>query len=435
MVGASGSAPDRAIMSAVKRAVLVAAKESYRTGDFVDAAVLLRVETIVASDARPPVGSRHLEVDLESPSEAGAAIAAMDPAPDAVVAIDDQGVLVAAEAASRLGLPHNSPEAVRATRDKLIMRELLAGSAVRQPRYRPAAPGEVAEQASEIGFPVVVKPRSLSASRGVIKARSHTEAAAAEERVRAILAAAGRYQGARLLVEEYVPGDEVAVEGLLAGGVLEVLAVIDKPDPLVGPFFEETLYVTPSRHPVATQEAIAGAVQEAAGALGLSHGPVHAELRLPPGDGDPVLLEVAARSIGGLCGRAFTFGLPNESLEVLILRSALGLPSIDTSPARPASGVLMLPIPASGTLTEVAGKDEALAIRGIDAIDITIPIGREVVALPEGDRYLGFVFASGASPDDVERSLREAGNTLTIAIDGEAIRPPVPVAGEGPAAP
>ncbi len=138
------------------------------------------------------------------------------------------------------------------------------------------------------------------------------------------------------------------------------------------------------------------------------------------------MLELAARSIGGLCGRAFTFGLPKESLEVLILRSALGLPTVDTSSARPASGVLMLPIPASGILTGVDDLDEAAAVPGIDDIEITIPRGKEVVALPEGDRYLGFVFASGATPDDVEAALREAGNILTVAIDGEAIRPPVP---------
>ena len=273
-----------------------------------------------------------------------------------------------------------------------------------------------------------MKPRGLSASRGVIRADGPAEAGRAEERVRAILADAGRYPGARLLVEEYVPGVEMAVEALLLDGALEVLAIIDKPDPLTGPYFEETIYVTPSRLDEETTSAITAVVGRAAAALGLQSGPVHAELRIPE-DGHPVLIELAARSIGGLCGRAFTFGLPNEALEVMILRSALGLPTIDTSPSRPATGVLMLPIPATGILTDVEGVDDALTIDGVDAVKITVPTGRRVVALPEGDRYLGFVFASGLDPGSVERTLREAGNTLTVAIDGEAIRPPV-AAGE-----
>ena len=409
--------------------MIVAAKESYRTGDFLEAARLLRIEPIVATDAPTllPAG-RQIQIDLSDPASAAREIAAMEPAPDAVVAIDDQGVVIAAEAAAKLGLKHNAPQAVHATRDKLVMRQMLDVARVPQPRWRAAGENRVAETAAEVGFPVVVKPRGLSASRGVIRADGPAEAGRAEERVRAILADAGRYPGARLLVEEYVPGVEMAVEALLLDGALEVLAIIDKPDPLTGPYFEETIYVTPSRLDEETISPITAVVGRAAAALGLQSGPVHAELRIPE-DGHPVLIELAARSIGGLCGRAFTFGLPNEALEVMILRSALGLPTIDTSPSRPATGVLMLPIPATGILTDVEGVDDALTIDGVDAVKITVPTGRRVVALPEGDRYLGFVFASGLDPGSVERTLREAGNTLTVAIDGEAIRPPV-AAGE-----
>ena len=409
----------------MKRVVIVAAKESYRTGDFVSAASLLRVDTVVATDASPPLsGGGQIQIDLADPDAAAETITALAVKPDAVVAIDDQGVVVAAKAAEMLGLKHNAVTAVAATRDKLAMRDLLTEANVAQPAYRAASPGTVARHARELGYPVVVKPRSLSASRGVIRADGPEQAVAAEDRIRAILADAGRYPGARLLVESYVAGQEVALEGVLVGGDLEVLAIIDKPDPLDGPFFEETLYTTPSRHSNETQRAVAALAGSAAKALGLHTGPIHVELRIPPHD-DPVVLEIAARSIGGLCGRAFTFGLPNESLEVLILRSALGLPTVDTRPARPATGVLMLPIPATGTLTGVDGVEEALTIEGVDAIDITIPIGRRIVALPEGDRYLGFVFASGIDAGSVEQTLRIAGNTLTVAVDGENIRPPV----------
>ncbi len=415
-------------MGPVKRAVIVAAKESYRIGEFLGAASLLRIDAVVATDAPPPVsGSSQIQVDLSDPTGAAMKIATLEPRPDAVLAIDDQGVIVAAEAAAALGLKHNGVEAVKATRDKLVMRNLLQVAGVSQPRYREARPGEVAAKAEELGYPVVVKPRGLSASRGVIRVDGPLQALSTEQRVRAILNDAGRHPEARLLVEEYVPGEEVALEGLLVDGDLEVLAIIDKPEPLEGPYFEETMYTTPSRHGNAVQQKVVSLAARAAEALGLHSGPIHAEIRIPPG-GKPVLIEVAARSIGGLCGRALTFGLPNESLEVMILRSALGLPTIDTSPARPASGVLMLPIPATGTLTDVEGIKNVLALEGIDDVQITIPKGRRVVALPEGDRYLGFVFASGRDPASVERALREAGNTLIVAIDGEDIRPPVAAA-------
>ena len=412
-------------MGAMNRVVIVASRESYRTGDFLAAAALLRAEAVVASDAPPPLAEAgQIAVDLDDPPAAAATIANLVPQPDAVIAIDDQGAAVAAEASRLLGLAHNPRSAVAATRDKRLMRRLLAEAGVDQPSFRMAQPGAVPKMAAELGYPVVVKPTGLSASRGVIKANGSAAASRAERRIRDILIAAGRSRDEALLVEEYVPGSEVAVEGLLVDGRLEVMAFIDKPDPLEGPFFEETLLITPSRLPPETQDAVVGLVDAARKALGLRTGPIHAEVRIPP-DGSPRLIELAARPIGGLCGRAFTFGLLNESLEVMLLRSALGLSTIDTTPARPASGVLMLPIPATGILNGVGGLDEAKAMVGVDDVSITIAYGRRVTALPEADRYLGFVFASGRSPKAVEDTLREASSVLSVTIDGEAMQPAV----------
>ena len=229
----------------MKRAVIVASTRSYRTADFLAAASLLRIDTIVATEAAPPVnGLGQIEIDFGDAPGAARQIAGLDPKPDAVIAVDDQGIVVAAMAAQELGISNNSPSAVRATRDKLEMRDILAAADVRQPNYRAAGEGEVPSAAAELGYPVVVKPRGLAASRGVIRADGPGSAARAEERIRAILTSAGRYPLARLLVEEYVPGDEIAIEGLIVAGDLQVLAVIDKPEPLTGPFFEETLYTT-----------------------------------------------------------------------------------------------------------------------------------------------------------------------------------------------
>jgi biotin carboxylase len=304
---------------------------------------------------------------------------------------------------------------VAATRDKAALRRALARAEVDQPRFAVVEEGgDVGAAAAEVGLPCVVKPVALSGSRGVIRADTAAEAEAVAGRVRAILTDAGEDCGGPLLVERYVPGAEVAVEGLLRGGQLEVLALFDKPDPLEGPYFEETIYVTPSRLPPAVQSAVVDAAGRAATALGLVEGPVHAELRVGD-DGRPWVLEVAARSIGGLCSRALRFGA-GVSLEEVILRHALGLPLDELRREGVASGVMMIPIPRTGVLEGVDGQDEARAVSGVEGLEITVARGRTVQALPEGDRYLGFLFARGESPEEVEGTLRTAHGKLEVHI-------------------
>ncbi len=301
-----------------------------------------------------------------------------------------------------------------ATRDKAALRRALAAAGVAQPRYRVAGAGDdVGRMATEVGLPCVVKPVSLSASRGVMRADDGPAAVEAARRVRAILAQAGEDPEGPLLIESFVPGPEVAVEGLLRAGQLGVLAVFDKPDPLDGPYFEETIYVTPSRLARATHDAVTALVARACAALGLAEGPVHAEVRV--GAHGCSILEVAARSIGGLCSRALRFGA-GVSLEELILRHALGLGLDGLRREAPAAGVMMVPIPRSGVLTGVGGVDAARAVEGIVGLEITVARGRPVQALPEGDRYLGFLFARAATAAEVEAALRQAHARLEIAI-------------------
>jgi biotin carboxylase len=417
----------------VPRALLLVPSATYRAPDFLAAARKLGVEVVVASDRAQALagtmGERALHVPLARPEAAAEQIAAhaRERIPlDAVVAVDDQGVTVAALAAARLGLAANPPEAVLATRDKARLRGVLAAAGLPQPAHALARPGDdVATLAERVGLPCVVKPVSLSASRGVIRADAPAAAVAAEQRIRGILADAGEDPGAALLVEAYVPGSEVAVEGLLRGGSLEVLAIFDKPDPLEGPYFEETIYVTPSRLPGDVQAEVADTAARAAAALGLTEGPVHAELRL---DGERAWpLELAARSIGGLCARSLRFGL-GASLEEVILRHALGLPLEDLEREREASGVMMLPIPRAGTLQGVEGQTAARAVPGIQGLEISIAPGRPVRPLPEGGRYLGFLFARGPSPEAVEAALRDAHARLDVRI---AAAPGSAVAGPG----
>lgn len=400
--------------------MLVVPSGGYRAADFMSAAHDLRIEVIVASDADIPMGdlgtSRSVPIDFSRTQWSASRIANIRPKPDAVIAVDDSGVLIAALSSSILGIPSNPSGAVEATRDKAKMRGLFANAGVAQPPYRLADRGQVGAIGIEVGFPCVVKPRGLSASRGVIRVDNADEATEAERRIRVIVDAAGGNADATLLVEEFVPGEEVAVEGMLIDGALTVLAVLDKPDPLVGPFFEETMFVAPSRHNDAILAEIIAVAQAATRALGLVVGPIHAELRLGPSG--VVMLEIAARSIGGLCGRALTFGLLGESLESVILRGALGMPGSGLDGSAAATGVVMLPIPTAGTLTSIEGAADVLAIEGVTEFDQTIPNGKAVTPLPEGDRYLGFVFAQGRSAADVERALRAAQAALTITIEG-----------------
>jgi biotin carboxylase len=402
------------------RLLLILPSATYRAADFIAAARVLGVAVTVASERRAAMsatmGSAALTLPLSDPDRAAAAIvaAASETPFAAIVGVDDQGVMAAALASESLGLAHNSPLAVARTRDKAAMRRALAEHAIRQPPFVAVEADEDGTAAAEaLGLPCVVKPLSLSGSRGVIRANDLREVRAAVTRVRAILVAAGRPAAEPLLLEGYIPGVEVAVEALMREGELEVLAIFDKPDPLEGPYFEETLYVTPSRLPNAVLDEVEQRTAGAARALGLREGPVHAELRVE--GGRAWVLELAARSIGGLCSRALRFGA-GMSLEAVILRHALGLEVGDAARERAASGVMMLPIPHAGVLLEVRGQARARAVAGIGGLEITIARGRPVVPLPEGDRYLGFLFARGASAQAVEQSLREAHSQLRVRI-------------------
>jgi biotin carboxylase len=388
------------------RVLLLVPTTTYRAPDFVAAARALGVELVVGADDAPVLGDgdRTVAVPLDDLDAAVRAIDELDRrrGVDAVVAVDDRGVVVAAEAGARLGFPHSPPDAVAATRDKLEMRRRLAVAEVPQPRFGTAG--------GEVGYPCVVKPTGLSGSQGVIRCNTPAELDAALDRIR-------RFWDGPVIVEEYIPGVEVALEGLLRDSDLEVLAVFDKPDALEGPYFEETIYVTPSRLPPAVVHAVGTAAVRAARAIGLTEGPVHAEVRVSGTGVDTRVwvIEVAARSIGGLCARTLRFGA-GISLEEVILRHALGLSLDGLAREQSAAGVMMLPIARAGVLEEVRGREAALAVDGIVGLEITVPPGRTLTPLPDGDRYLGFLFARADTPAAVEDALRTAAACIDMVI-------------------
>jgi biotin carboxylase len=415
--------------------VLVLPKSGYRNEDFLSAAKKLGVEVIAASDVchqladiweETPVALRFRDAEAAA---AELAREVRDRKPVAIIGVDDLTTLVAALAAERLGLSHNPASAAAAARNKAWSRQRLREAGVSVPRFelvsRELTGAELEALVARVPFPCVVKPLILSGSRGVIRADDPAGLRTALARVAALLRSPDVAQRRdpdleRVLIEEFIPGPEVALEGLLEKGHLHVLALFDKPDPLDGPYFEETLYVTPSRHPAALQDAIAREVSRGCAALGLSEGPVHAELRLSPAG--PRILEVAARSIGGLCGRALRFGM-GITLEELILRHALGRSGEPPPREQRASGVLMLPIRRRGVLEEVRGVEEARKVPLVEDVAITAHLREELIPLPEGASYLGFVFARGDTPEQVEAALRQAGTRIEAVV-----KPRLPVA-------
>jgi biotin carboxylase len=407
------------------RIMLLTTPHSYRDEPFLQAAQRLNIEVLQIVDMASTLAKRWrypLGVDFEASAQAVTQLvelASHQPV-DAILAVDDSGVLLAAQTSERLGLPHNSPQAAEAARNKLHMRRLMAAAGVPCPVFRCFQTSDEPQQvANQVDYPCVVKPLHLNGSRGVIRADDPPQFVAAVQRLARLLntqsAAPGKTagQGHPYLVEDFIPGFEVALEGILDRGQLTVLALFDKPDPLDGPFFEETIYVTPSRLPVATQQAIADCAGRAAQSLGLQIGPVHAELRI--NEHGPWMLEVAGRSIGGLCSQTLRFDL-DCSLEELIVRQACGLPLPSTQRAGQASGVMMIPIPAAGILQQVDGLTAAQAAPLIEGIEITAKLNYLITPLPEGESYLGFIFARGDSPAAVEAALRTAHSHLHFTI-------------------
>jgi len=421
--GQTETEPTRGDPDGPPRVLLLYGPATYRSTPFLEAARRLGLEVVRGLDLPRPLADYWgvpLGLDFADPEAAAARIVdlAREQPLDAILALDDGATLLAARASARLGLPHNDPRAALAVRDKFVMREALAAGGVPVPDYRrwPIRTDPMAVAADpSTPYPAVVKPLRLSGSRGVIRADTPGELAAAWQRTRGLLLAEGESptDGA-ILVERYVPGVEVALEGLLTGGRLRTLALFDKPDPLDGPFFEETIYVTPSRLPAAVQQAVSERTAEAAAALGLREGPVHAELRINNEGVWPV--ELAGRSIGGLCSSILEFGA-GISLEELILRQAAGLPLPTTERAGQAAGVMMIPIPRGGILRRVEGEEAARAVPGVTGVEVTAKLNHPLVPLPEGASYLGFIFARAATPTAAEAALRRAHAQLRFTIE------------------
>jgi predicted ATP-grasp superfamily ATP-dependent carboligase len=406
------------------RVLIFTAKLGYQTRSFDEAARKLGIDLVFVTDRchqlEDPWGDRAIPVHFESPDAAAyavlEAVRGQHQSIDGVLALGDRPAVAASYVARGLGILYNHPVSVEACRSKLRMREVFREAGLRVPWFRSISLTPAPEPSLlGIAYPCVAKPLSLSASQGVVRANSREEFIAAATRIRRLLESpeirATREPNLdQILVEGYIPGREVAVEGLLTEGKLRVLAIFDKPAPLEGPYFEETIYITPSRLAASQQREIERCAVDVVRALGLSQGPVHAEFRV--NDEGVWPLEVAPRPIGGLCARALRFAPDAASqtigLEELLLRHALGLPGSDWPREKAASGVMMIPVPKSGVLERIEGEDAARSVPGITALEITARLRDYIAAWPEGSSYLGFLFATGNTADEVEQAIRTA---------------------------
>ncbi|MBW8365321.1 MAG: ATP-grasp domain-containing protein [Rhizobium sp.] len=401
------------------RLLLLLPAAGYANQDFIAAARRLNIELVACADychrlapgwGLPPL----MSVPFDQPDVAvPQVLRALTQAVDAVLAVDDHGAALAAQLRVALQLPGNPPEAVATLTDKLRFRRQQQTIGLPCPAFVEVGDEDDVGTALALGFPLVVKARRLNASRGVIRVDDADQLRRALGQVRRIQARAQRDADAGLLVERFIPGAEVALDGVLVHGVLQVLAVFDKPDPLDGPYFEETLFITPSRLPAATQAELAAAVQRACAASGVAEGMIHAEARI--NDAGVWLLEIAPRGIGGLCGRVLDATLGMTSAEI-VLRHAAGLPLPAPPAGKAAAGVMMIPVPASGILQGVDGLDAARDVPHVSGIEITAQAGQLVAPPPAGASYLGFIFSRAGTPQAAERALRAAHAALTVRV-------------------
>jgi biotin carboxylase len=408
------------------RVLLLLPTTTYRTKAFVEAALKLDVDVVAASEQPSTLASNNpeglLTLDFSEPELAArqAREFAEHFPIDAVIPVDEDTAVVAASVAQGLELRHNPVKGAITAKNKHRMRETLSRNGVQVPRFwRFSLDDDPRDVAARITYPCVVKPVFLSTSRGVMRADNDEQFAGVVKRLDRIvkdpkLARRGGALAREALVEEFIPGFEVAVEGLVTNGEFRMLAIFDKPDPLDGPFFEETIYVTPSRHSPDVQRQIIETTAAAVRAMGLTKGPIHAELRV--NEQGPWVIEVAARAIGGLCSRALRFN-DGMSLEELIIRHALGEDVMRVERERQAAGVMMIPIPRAGILREVLGVDAAKAVADIEDVIITAHKTQEILPPPEGASYLGFIFSHAETPDRVEAALREAHSRLEFLIE------------------
>ncbi len=401
--------------------LLISQPNSYRIAPYINAAKRMGLNVLVASRGKYSLISEvyeglHIDLDDHETSLKLILKAARSRNIIGVLGSDDSTVELAAKAASALKLPHNPPEAAQLTIRKDLARAHLSLNQCTVPIHCLINLNDSLDrQTTGLPWPCVIKPLSSSASRGVMRVNNKQEFITACTRIKKIIAdSATEFERNHILIEEYIDGVEVAFEGYLQNGKLFTLVIFDKPEPLTGPYFEETIYVTPCTLSSETQQKITQRIAEACKAYGLTTGPIHAELRI--NESDAWILEVASRTIGGDCARSLDTNTNNNfNLEELVISLAINKPVV-TTPPKNARGVMMIPIKKAGILRRVEGLKSAREVKYIKQLDIIIREGNELIPLPEGNQYPGYIFAEAKTTRQVTQALKEAYQRLNFIV-------------------
>lgn len=397
--------------------LLIAPAKSYRISPYLKAALALNLKTLIVSNSRYSLVSeiaQGVTVDFNNQKQAEGIIFESIRGLDikCVLATDDSCVSLSNQIAKKLNLAHNQSSATLLTQRKDLARKAAQIFGCNTPNYQVLELQHFKQYSSLVNYPVVVKPLSLSASKGVIRANNEHQFAAACKTIEVILDRSNvfGYERNHILVEGYLDGPEFAIDGILINGSFHLLAIFDKPEPLIGPYFEETYYLTPSQLAHVEQLALIEEVSRCCEAYGLTQGPIHAEARIT--ENGIFLIELAARTIGGQCGQLIEFSL-QQKLEEIVIQGLCGeKPNLPKS--RLCAGVLMIPVKKSGILKRVEGLTAAMQINFVVDIEIHIQVGYALIPLPEGSSYLGFIFAQAPTFEETFDALKKAHQMLNF---------------------
>lgn len=406
----------------MKNILLLVPTETYRAEAFITGAAALGVSLTIASERRQAMaasmGRRTLVVSMQNPEVGLKQIeqAADNMQFDAIISVDDGGLATAALASKKLGLKYISTNSAQMSNNKIAMRKRLEQTEISKPWFLVHKPtNKISITTGAIpSFPIIVKPASLSGSIGVMRIDAPEDVESALALCESIQMDHGCGGDTQTLIEQYISGVECAVEAMVFNDQLKILAIFDKPRPLEGPYFAETIYVAPSERDREIQNKLQSTLEEARKALEIKTGPIHAEFRITS-DREVYLIELAARSIGGMCSNAIPLS-GGRSLEELIIAEALGMEIPEFAIENQASGVFMMPVPAKGVLRSISGVEEAKSTRWITNVTLSMMINSEVSPIPYDARYVGFIFAKAPTSRAVVEALEEAFKKIEIEI-------------------
>jgi hypothetical protein len=393
----------------MKKVLLVIPEKSYKSNDFVVAAKRLKIPFSIITDSQQ-VSERLSDNIIVYNFQKDISLEILEKLKNIthILPVDHSSLEFAAKLRDLLSATGNSYVSVMNAMDKYKSRTIF--NDVTEVKIKNAYindPKDLITFMSKINIGVL-KPTRGTASNKVIKV---TQQNMDQLLIQNIIKDCDENE---LIIEEFIEGDEYAFEGILIDSKLSKFVVFEKPLAFVEPYFEESIYITPSNLSNEIIESVHKRLQKACQKLGLTNGPIHAEFKIS--NNEVFLIEINPRMIGGLCSRCLSFGLFKQSLEELILLSFSTGKFKKVELLSNYVGVLMLPVPKSGKFISI-NHNEIMKIENVSSVDITVSKNTLLQMPPNGERYLGFVFSQGENKSVVMRALESAIKIAVPVID------------------